>query len=119
MYIVAYGDEVYQKFKQDFLCIEQPASPQLDDNDEQVDGAAAVMDSEPHSNDGPIIRIVAADQLTASCVETELREQLDKLFIRATVKNSVVKLLQPYDTFKLKSISGSAEEVSINIGECQ
>lgn len=105
--------------KQEFLCIELPVSPQLGDNDEQADDAAAVMDREPHSSDGPIYRIVAADQPTASCVETELREQLDKLFISATVKNSVVKLLQPNDTFELKSISGSAEEVSVDIDKCQ
>ena len=44
---MAYRDEVYQKFKQEFLCIEQPASPQLGDNDKEADGAVGGMDREP------------------------------------------------------------------------
>ena len=54
-----YRDEVYQKFKQEFLCIKQPASPQLGDNDKEADGAAAGMDREPSCSNGPLVRIVA------------------------------------------------------------
>lgn len=127
VYIVAFGDEVWQNYAWEFHCIEHPTSLQLSDRDEEADGeldkteadiaAAADVGGQLSISRGLVVRIVTADQPTANRVETEVREHLEKLFISATVTDAEVSVLQLYDTIELKSSAGNVEEVFVDIGK--
>lgn len=127
VFVVAYGDEVWQNYSWEFRCIEHPTSLQLSDRDADADGeldkaeadvaAAADVGEQPSCSRGLVIRIVAVDQPTANRVETEVREHLKELFISDTVTDAVVSVLQPCDAIELKSRAGSVEEVFVDIGE--
>lgn len=87
-----------------YACIKEDEYGELDEAEAAIT-AAVDMNREPSFSNGPVIRIVAADQRTADRVETEVRERLDELFTSATVTKPVVKL---YNTITREYRSSSA-----------